>query len=201
MKLTLETNNENEFLSSSEIIDYDSKNVQRIASQLSKNIVDEIQLAKIVYEYVRDNISHSYDINSDRVTYKASDVLRYKEGVCYAKSHLLAAILRCLKIPTGFCYQKLILDDETNPKLMLHGLNAIYLKSLKKWIRVDTRGNKEGVNAEFSLEEEKLAFPVREELGERDIYVIYAKPNKNVINVLKNNKTLEELIDNLPSEI
>lgn len=196
-----ETNNKNEFLSSSEIIDHNCKNIQEIASRLSKNIIDEIQLAKIVYEYVRDNISHSSDIDSNRVTYKASDVLKYKEGICYAKSHLLAAILRYLKIPTGFCYQKLILDDETKPMLFLHGLNALYLKSLKRWIRVDARGNKEGVNAEFSIEKEKLAFPVREEFGERDGYVIYTKPNKNVINALKNSKTLEELIENLPFEI
>ncbi|ODS38581.1 MAG: ABC transporter ATP-binding protein [Candidatus Altiarchaeales archaeon WOR_SM1_79] len=201
MKLILETNNENEYLSSSKIIDYDSKNIQEIASHLSKDITDEVQLAKIVYEYVRDNIAHSSDINSSRVTYKASDVLKYREGMCHAKSHLLAAILRYLKIPTGFCYQKLILDDTTNPELRLHGLNAIYLKTLKRWIRVDARGNKKGVNAEFSIEKEKLAYPVREELGERDGYMIYAKPSKNVVNALKNSKTLEELIENLPSEI
>ena len=132
MKLIAETNNIERYLSSSEIIDYDSENIQEISSHLSKNITNEIQLAKIVYEYVRDNISHSSDINSNRVTYRASDVLKYKEGVCHAKSHLLAAILRYLKIPTGFCYQKLILDDTTNPKLVLHGLNAIYLKTLKR---------------------------------------------------------------------
>ena len=59
------------------------------------------------------------------------------------KAYLLAAILRNLGIPTGFCYQKLILDVEEKPWLVIHGLNAIYLKSVSKWIRVDARGNKE----------------------------------------------------------
>ena len=36
-----------------------------------------------------------------------------------------------------------------------------------------TRGNKEGVNAQFSLEEEQLAFPIRVEKGEEDGLEMY----------------------------
>jgi len=36
------------------------------------------------------------------VTCKASDVLIYGTGYCYAKSHLLAALLRANAIPAGF---------------------------------------------------------------------------------------------------
>lgn len=39
-------------------------------------------------------------------------------------------------------------------------------KSLNKWIRLDARGNKEGVDAQFDLEQEKLSFLVRSDLGE-----------------------------------
>ena len=46
-----------------------------------------------------------------------------KEGICYAKSHLLAAILRANLFPTGFCYQRLVLDDKTDSRFVLHGLN------------------------------------------------------------------------------
>jgi hypothetical protein len=45
----------------------------------------------------------------------------------------------------------------------LHGLNAIYLKNFG-WYRVDARGDKEGVNAQFNPPYEKLAF----ELGESE---------------------------------
>ena len=55
---------------------------------------------------------HSADINEDILTYTASQVLSAGHGICFAKSHLLAAILRCKSVPAGFCYQKLILDDE-----------------------------------------------------------------------------------------
>ena len=66
----------------------------------------------MAYEYVRDNNSLSADINEDVLTCTASEVLEVGHGICFAKSHLLAALLRAKSIPTGFCYQKLILDDE-----------------------------------------------------------------------------------------
>ena len=53
------------------------------------------------FEFVRDQVAHSWDIGSRRVTGKASEVLRHREGICYAKSHLPAALLRGLGIPSG----------------------------------------------------------------------------------------------------
>jgi hypothetical protein len=83
----------------------------------------------------------------------------------------------------------------------LHGLNAVYIEDLNKWIRLDARGNKSGVNAQFSLNEEKLAFPIRPEKGEEDILTIFAVPDKNVIHALKENKDTEALWKNLPKEL
>ena len=200
--LVLDTPDINAFLTSSDIVDYQSAIIKDAATSLSGGTHGEIELAKKAYEFVRDNIAHSIDIGGNIVTWRASDVLKHKQGICYAKAHLLAGILRCLGIPAGFCYQKLVFsDDEEKPRLVLHGLNVLYLKSLGAWFRLDARGNKEGVNAEFSLEEEKLAFPVRKEFGEEDIHVIYASPNKNVVNALKASKSVSELISNLPSEL
>lgn len=200
MQLEIETNYINEYLAASEIINYDNQNIQAVAERLSKITNNKIELAKTVYEYVRDNISHSFDINGKVVTCEASNVLN-QEGICFAKSHLLAAILRCLNTPTGFCYQKLILNDANKSLMTLHGLNAIYLESLDKWIRVDARGNKAGVKAEFDLEREVLAFPIRAEYQEIDFPIVYSKPNENVIAALRKSKTREELISNLPDEL
>jgi transglutaminase-like putative cysteine protease len=190
----------NEYLKPTEIIDFGTQEIIDCANSLAQGLNGEILIAKRVYEFVRDEIHHSFDIKGKVVTCKASDVLREGEGICYAKSHLLAALLRYLGIPAGFCYQKLVFSDE-NPRLVLHGLNAIYLKEIDRWIRVDARGNKEGVNAQFSLEKEILAFPVRSELGEADIRMVYADPNVNVVSVLERSKTLEELEKNLPTEL
>ena len=201
MNLILETDNLNHYLGDSSIINYQHDRVRSPGVRLSQDVTDEMALAKKVYHYVRDEIAHSFDIDAAIVTCSASEVLEHGHGICYAKAHLLAAILRMLGIPAGFCYQKLILEDNEKPWLVLHGLNAIYLKSLKRWIRVDARGNKEGVNAEFSIEQEKLAFPVMKELGEIDEPVIFVDPNQKVVDALRAAKTTEDLYNSLPSEL
>jgi transglutaminase-like putative cysteine protease len=201
MKLEIETDDFNQYLAVSDVIDYDDQNIQAVAESLSKVTNNKVDLAKIVYEYVRDNISHSFDIKSQVVTCEASNVLKHQEGICFAKSHLLAAILRFLNIPTGFCYQRLILDDADKSLMTLHGLNAIYLESLDKWIRVDARGNKPDVEAEFNLEREVLAYPIRAEYQEVDFPTVYSQPNLKVIAALRKSQTREELMSNLPDEL
>ncbi|HAX74944.1 MAG TPA: ABC transporter ATP-binding protein [Cyanobacteria bacterium UBA11372] len=201
MELVSEIKDISYYLGASEVIDYEDKGIQAVAAELLARSKNKVELAKAAYEYVRDSIAHSCDIQGRVVTCEASSVLRHKEGICYAKSHLLAAILRCLKIPTGFCYQKLVFDDSEPGYLTLHGLNAIYLEDLDKWIRVDARGNKEGVQAEFNIEKEMLAFPVREQMGELDYPIVYAKPNESVVAALRNIKTLDTLMVNLPEEL
>ncbi|HEY9858876.1 MAG TPA: transglutaminase family protein [Candidatus Obscuribacterales bacterium] len=201
MNVQCETPDINEYLAPSDVIDFNDKDIQAIAQQLSAQAKTDVELAKIAYEFVRDNISHSFDINGQIVTCEASRVLRHKEGICFAKSHLLAAILRYIRIPTGFCYQRLVFKDSDPTHLTLHGLNAIYLNSLNRWVRVDARGNKEGVNAKFCLEREMLAYPVRSYLSEIDYPTVYSQPNRQVILALKNSTNREELISNLPDEL
>jgi len=192
------------YLKSCEIIDFDRQplcEITNLAIEIKTYASDELSYIKNAFEYVRDKISHSADIQGNTITCKASEVLKAKEGICYAKSHLLAALLRCNQIPTGFCYQKLILDDDTAPYLILHGLNAVYIESIAKWIRLDARGNKPGINAKFSTTYEKLAFPVRTKKGEEDIQTIFPSPDKNVIKALTENKSFDTLWQNLPTEL
>lgn len=201
MKITPSTNSIEKYLKQDSVIDFKNEIITQLADSLCQNSGDEIEYIKAAYEFVRDKISHSADINEDAITCSASEVLKTGHGICFAKSHLLAALLRYKSIPTGFCYQKLILDDETAPVLIYHGLNGVYIKEHKKWIRLDARGNKEGVNAQFSINNEQLAFPVRTEKGEEDGFTIYPDPDVNVLKKLKNNKTRTELFNDLPTEL
>ncbi len=201
MNLKLYKNNVNLYLSSSEIIDFYNEDIIKTADEIFDYSADSIDYIKNAYEYVRDTIGHSADINNNIITCKASEVLKERHGICFAKSHLLAALLRYKFIPTGFCYQKLILDDETAPFLIIHGLNGVYIEKYNKWIRLDARGNKQGVNAQFDIDNECLAFPVRKEKGEQDIPFIYPNPDKNIILTLTNNKTRIQLWNNLPEEL
>lgn len=193
MQLNPETSNMARYLASSKIIDFENLDIQKTAVYLSKDIEDEIQLIKTVYEFVRDEISHSMDIGSNEVTYRASDVLKYKQGLCFANSHLLAALLRYLGVPTGFCYQKLEFDG----KFGLHGLNAVFIKSIDRWIRLDARGNENGINARFSIDEEYLAYLPEEEKNEVDFKVIYAEPDKRVVEILGQSRNLNEALDKI----
>ena len=67
--------------------------------------------------------------------------------------------------------------------------------------QIDARGNKEGIDAQFSLDTEILAFPIRLEKGEADNFVIYPSPDMKIIEKLRNNKTRTELWNDLPDEL
>ncbi len=95
----------NKYLESTEYIDWKTPEVLTQAQQLSKGLSDPEDVARKCFEFVRDEIKHSWDYEMNPVTCKASDVLRYGTGFCYAKSHLLAALLRANSIPAGLCYQ------------------------------------------------------------------------------------------------
>ncbi len=201
MNIKLFTNNLDEYLQEDSVVDYKNVAITQLADAFWQEADNETDYIKRVYEFVRDHISHSADINAEQLTCSASEVLNVGHGICFAKSHLLAALLRCKLIPAGFCYQKLILDDETAPVLIYHGLNGVYIKEYQKWIRLDARGNKEGVNARFSLEEEYLAFPIRPEKGEEDDRTIYPHPDTKVLERLRKYETRPELWEDLPTEL
>ncbi|WOE68851.1 transglutaminase family protein [Hydrogenimonas thermophila] len=183
------------FLEETNIIDYSNKEIQKLAKSLSSDCKNDIEIAKKCFEYVRDDIRHSGDYKDNITTCKASDVLKYKTGWCYAKSHLLAALLRANNIPTGFCYQRLSCSEYKKDIYCLHGLNAIYLKDYG-WYKVDARGNKERVNAQFNPPIEMLAFEIRE--NEFDLPKIYEEPLEVVVQALEKYKAYDEMINNFP---
>lgn len=201
MDIVLYSNSINEYLKRDSVIDYDNKAIIELADMLSEKANDALNFVRAAYEFVRDNISHSADIDEDVIVCTASEVLKAGHGTCFAKSHLLAALLRSKSVPAGFCYQKILSDDGAAPILVYHGLNGVYINEYKKWIRLDARGNKNGVNAQFSIETEQLAFPIRPEKGETDSFVVYPDPDRKILEKLSENKTRTELWKNLPTEL
>jgi transglutaminase-like putative cysteine protease len=183
------------YLESSQYIDWSVAAVGEQAEQLASGNDDEESIAKACFEFVRDEIKHSYDYQLGPITCKASDVLKYATGYCFAKSHLLAALLRANNIPAGLCYQRLTIEND-QPPFCLHGLNAVFLNN-HGWYRIDARGNKEGVEAIFSPPAEKLAFPVISD-GESNLPEIWAEPLLVIVEVLEVRKTVTEVAENLP---
>lgn len=191
------------YIASDNIVDYNDESISILSDTLWNQSKDKLEYIKRAYEYVRDNISHSADIDNDIITCTASEVLKERHGICFAKAHLLAALLRCRSIPAGFCYQLILADvaDGIAPVLVYHGLNGVYIEECNKWIRLDARGNKQSINAQFSTEKEQLAFPIRCERGEKDGVVVYPDPDVKIVEKLRANKTRTELWNNLPTEL
>jgi len=184
-----------QYLASTDIIDWKHPEVFKRARELSEGIKSPKQIAKRCFEWVRDEILHSYDHQMNPVTCAASEVLRAGTGYCFSKSHLLAALLRANSIPTGLCYQRLDLD-QSGRFHCLHGLNAIYFEDTG-WYRVDARGNRTGVDAQFNPPVERLAFRVERE-EEADLPEIWPEPILIVVEALRTFKTYDALAANLP---
>ena len=186
-------------MSESEIIDFHCPAVRDKAASLAAESASELELIEKTYVFVRDRIAHSIDCGGTAVTCRASEVLRTAEGLCYAKSHLLAALLRANGIATGFCYQLLGLKDEHDPQRALHGLNAVWLKDRQTWRRMDARGNKPGVDARFTPDgPEQLAFTVHPQCGEADYPCIFTRPDPGVVAALQAYNSMAQLLPNLP---
>lgn len=187
--------NLNAYLASSDYIDWRHPLVAAKSVDLSVGATNAADIARRCFEFVRDHIRHSWDYRLNPVTCRASDVLTHGTGYCYAKSHLLAALLRANAIPAALCYQRLSCGN-SGPPYCLHGLNAVWLEE-HGWYRIDARGNKPGVDAQFCPPVERLAFPA---LGadEYDLPGIHAEPLPEVVRVLTTCATVEEVYNNLP---
>ncbi|MGW5783282.1 transglutaminase domain-containing protein [Streptomyces sp. NPDC003757] len=190
MELIQQTPDLSAYLASDEAIDHEHSRVRETADLLAKEAADTYAYARLAFEFVRDTIPHSQDSGDPRVTWRASDVLEQRTGICYAKAHALAALLRAEDIPTALCYQRLD---------VVHGLVAVRLDGA--WHRQDPRGNKPGVNARFSLRGERLAFTPDRAAGEADYPELYAAPHPAVLDALKAATDRRHLWETLPAAL
>lgn len=184
-----------DYLGRSDVIDWDHPAVMEQARALAAGHEHTEAIAKACFEWVRDEVAHSRDFERNPVTWRASDVLLHRTGYCYAKSHLLAALLRANGIRTGFCYQRLSVGD-AGPPYCLHGFNAIELPGVG-WYRVDPRGNRPGIDAQFTPPVERLAFALQS-AEEVEFANVLAEPLACVVDSLRSCGTWEEALGSLP---
>ncbi|MBD0840572.1 transglutaminase-like domain-containing protein [Streptomyces sp. TRM68416] len=174
MELIQETPDLSAYLAADEVIDHDHPRVRATAARLAAQAEDSYAYARLAFDFVRDTIPHSQDSGDPRVTWRASDVLEQRTGICYAKSHALAALLRAEGIPTALCYQKFE---------VVHGLVAVRFNGA--WHRQDPRGGEAGAAGAFSLGGERLPFLPDPEFNEVDYDVLYAQPHPAVLDALR----------------
>ncbi|MFJ8531941.1 transglutaminase domain-containing protein [Streptomyces sp. NPDC093591] len=188
MQMIQQTADLSAYLAADEVIDHHHPLVRKQAARLADGVADSYEYARAAFEFVRDTIPHSQDSGDLRVTWRASDVLELGTGICYAKAHALAALLRAEDIPTALCYQKFE---------VVHGLVAVRFNGA--WHRQDPRGNKPGVDAQFSLDGERLAFEPDPASDETDYPLLYAAPHPVVLDTLKSAHDRPHLWRTLPA--
>ncbi|MFE0510728.1 transglutaminase domain-containing protein [Streptomyces sp. NPDC058964] len=197
MELIQKTPDLSAYLAADEVIDHEHPVVRETAARLAVGVSDSYAYARAAFEFVRDAVPHSQDSGDLRVTWRASDVLTLGTGVCHAKAHALAALLRAEDIPTALCYQRLACDDGSGH--MVHGLVAVRFNGA--WHRQDPRGNKPGADARFSLDGERLAWVPDPESDEVDYPDLYAEPHAAVLGALKAAPDRPSLWKTLPTAL
>lgn len=184
----------NKYLCETEYIDFGNPLIKERVNELRKEAMNSMDYMKQAYLFVRDEIVHTWDAKETIVSKKASDVLRNKTGICWTKSCLLAALLRANGIPAGISYQKLTrADEDAREGYIIHALNTVYISELDRWIRLDARGNRDKVHAEFGIDEERLAFMIRPEFGEIDYKDNHPDLDKRLCTILEESNNILQI--------
>jgi transglutaminase-like putative cysteine protease len=181
------------FLQADDVIDWDAPAVRQVAARVAHGCDGDLDIARACFEWVKTEIPHTGDHALEPITCSASEVIRQGTGFCYAKSHLLAALLRANGVPAGFVYQRLRDDDGS---FCLHGLNAVWLSGLG-WCRIDARGARAGLVSELSPPIERLPFTCSIE-GETLFPGVWATPIRVVVEALRRHSTRAALLADLP---
>ena len=124
---------------------------------------------------------------------------RLRPGFCYAKSHLLTALLRA----NSPCPGRLCLSAAGPGRARRHLLpprTECRVVPDVGWYRLDPRGNREGLRAGLDPPREVLPFPCVVP-GEQLFLGIWAEPFQGVVDALRRHRTRAELETNLPDAI
>ncbi|MCB1100243.1 MAG: transglutaminase family protein [Verrucomicrobiae bacterium] len=183
------------YLKPTPTLDCDNPKIVAAAMTIAGDASSDEEKARRCFFWVRDFVSHTSDFPNPIVTCTASDVLEHRTGFCYAKSHLLVALLRAIKIPAGLCYQRLALDSDGS-QFFLHGLVSVFLTQ-HGWYRIDPRGDKEGISSGFDPPQEILPWnPMIE--GEENLDGVFPDAMECVISTLHRYERSDDVRANLP---
>lgn len=181
------------FLVATPYVDFEHPVVQRQVAALHQAGATPVEQAHTAFEFVRDHIPHTLTTDRDVVTARASEALEQGTGICHAKANLLAALLRAERIPAGFGFQHLTLEDDDSQGYCLHAFVVAYVDG--QWVPLDPN-----TGVEFRLDGTSLAFPNRPDFDEYCLPGIWADPDAGTMAVLTQTSNIEEAMRNLPDK-
>jgi len=222
-----ETDDLGRYLEDTITIDWQTPAVGDCARRLLLDLGDAPAEARIerLFAFVRDEIAHSFDLDpaldpdpasiahraaasglpaaffARGIACRASEVLALGHGLCFAKSHLLVALLRFAGHPAGFCYARLV-DDERPGRFVLHGFVGCLEPRRGAWVLLDPRGDRGGVESVCRFDPPySLAYAPDPERGESLLPSIDKRPAKRVVDFLERVPDQAALRRNLPDSI
>lgn len=184
------------YLAFGEIVDADDPGVAARALRVAEGADGEFGVIRRCFEWVSNHISHSQDIGAETVPCTASEVLSAGHGLCYAKSHLLVALLRANGIPAGFDYQRL---GDRLEGYALHGLTRVYVADQSRWLRLDPRG-RAGSLTRLAGPADYLLFSA-DGTGELDYGLNLPEPDLGVVRLLRRESALASAMARLPASV
>ena len=130
------------YLQPTAFIDSDSPDVRQFVEEVIDPNASQFENIITLYYKVRDAIAYKiYDLELDRDFLKASSVLEAKKGFCIQKSILMAAVARCIGVPSrlGFADVRNHLTSDRLKAMMTtdvftwHGYTDLYLEG--QWVK------------------------------------------------------------------
>lgn len=130
------------YLKETKMLDYSSKNIQRLIQERDWNDIEVFERLKSIYNFVRDEILFGYNID-DNIS--ASKVLADGYGQCNTKGTLFMALLRACNIPCrvhGFTIDKELQKGamtgivyKNAPQNVFHSWVEVYFED--KWYELE----------------------------------------------------------------
>ncbi|MBC8346170.1 MAG: transglutaminase domain-containing protein [Candidatus Marinimicrobia bacterium] len=137
--------NTTQCLLSDEWIDHEHPTIINKAKELTVGMKDDWEKINAIFEFIRDEIVYNFaPVIESETDWKASSVLKQKNGMCHQKSNLQVALFRAVGIPAGLTYQSAIDYPllKTRYKEMIpdgvlayHALGVVHVDG--KWFRMD----------------------------------------------------------------
>jgi hypothetical protein len=125
-----------------ELLDFDNKDILLLIENKKWKNLNEKEMIRQIYEFVRDEIQFGYNIDD---AIPASAVLKDGYGQCNTKGILFMALLRAVKVPCrihGFTVDKIIqkgalsgLPYFLSPKELVHSWIELYYQG--KWFNLE----------------------------------------------------------------
>jgi transglutaminase-like putative cysteine protease len=144
-KLNPEALDISQCLRADEWIDHDHPDIIKKAKELTDDIEDDWEKVIAIFEFIRDKIVYNFaPVIENATDWKASSVLKQKNGMCHQKSNLQVALFRAVGIPAALTYQSVVdypllqsRYKEMIPDgvLVYHALGVVHIDG--EWYRMD----------------------------------------------------------------